>query len=77
MSERADFVDICTDHGIKFIGPSAEAMRKMGDKATARKTMTANGVPVTPGTDLVDDMDAAKELAAKAKYPVIVKATAG
>ena len=77
MSERADFVDICTDHGIKFIGPSAEAMRKMGDKATARKTMTANGVPVTPGTDLVDDMEAAKEFAAKAKYPVIVKATAG
>lgn len=77
MSERADFVDICTDHGIKFIGPSAEAMRKMGDKATARKTMTANGVPVTPGTDLVEDMEAAKEFAAKAKYPVIVKATAG
>lgn len=77
MSERADFVDICTDHGIKFIGPSAEAMRKMGDKATARKTMTANGVPVTPGTDLVDDMEAAKEFAQKAKYPVIVKATAG
>ena len=77
MSERADFVEICTDHGIKFIGPSAEAMRKMGDKATARKTMTANGVPVTPGTDLVDDLEAAKEFAAKAKYPVIVKATAG
>ena len=77
MSERADFVDICTDHGIKFIGPSADAMRKMGDKATARKTMTANGVPVTPGTDLVDDMEAAKAFAAKAKYPVIVKATAG
>lgn len=77
MSERSDFVDICTDHGIKFIGPSAEAMRKMGDKATARKTMTANGVRVTPGTDLVEDMDAAKEFAAKAKYPVIVKATAG
>ena len=76
MSERADFVDICTDHGIKFIGPTAEAMRKMGDKATARKTMTANGVPVTPGTDLVDDMEAAKAFAAKAKYPVIVKATA-
>lgn len=77
MSERSDFVDICTDHGIKFIGPSAEAMRKMGDKATARKTMTANGVRVTPGTDLVDDMEAAKEFAAKAKYPIIVKATAG
>lgn len=77
MSERADFVDICTDHGIKFIGPSAEAMRKMGDKATARKTMTANGVRVTPGTDLVDDMDAAKAFAEKAKYPIIVKATAG
>ena len=77
MSERADFVEICTDHGIKFIGPSAEAMRKMGDKEKKRKTMTANGVPVTPGTDIVDDMEAAKAFAQKAKYPVIVKATAG
>lgn len=50
MSERADFVDICTEHGIKFIGPSADSMRKMGDKATARKTMIENDVPVTPGT---------------------------
>ena len=44
MSERADFVDICDQHGIKFIGPSAESMRKMGDKATARKTMIENNV---------------------------------
>ena len=57
LSERADFVDICNDHNIKFIGPSASAMRQMGDKATARKTMVANDVPVTPGTDLVENID--------------------
>ena len=50
MSERADFAEICEKQGIKFIGPSSEAMRKMGDKATARKTMIENDVPVTPGT---------------------------
>lgn len=49
LSERADFVDICEEHHIKFIGPSADAMRKMGDKATARETMEKNNVPITPG----------------------------
>lgn len=77
MAERADFVDICTDHGLKFIGPSSEAMRKMGDKATARKTMQAHNVPTTPGTDLVENEDDAIAFAKKAGYPVIVKATAG
>ena len=46
MSERADFVDICEQHGIKFIGPSADSMRKMGDKATARKTMIENNTNI-------------------------------
>jgi acetyl-CoA carboxylase biotin carboxylase subunit len=77
MAERADFVDICTQHGIKFIGPSADAMRKMGDKATARKTMVANNVPVTPGTDLVKTVEDVREFAKKVGYPIIIKATAG
>ena len=77
MSERADFVDICDQHGIKFIGPSAESMRKMGDKATARKTMIENNVPVTPGTGLLETVAQARDFAHKAGYPIILKATAG
>ena len=77
MSERADFVDICNQHNIKFIGPSAESMRKMGDKATARKTMIENSVPVTPGTGLLETVEQAREFAKKAGYPIILKATAG
>ena len=77
MSERADFVDICEQHNIKFIGPSAESMRKMGDKATARKTMIENNVPVTPGTGLLETVEQAREFAHKAGYPIILKATAG
>lgn len=77
MSERADFVDICTKHGIKFIGPSAESMRKMGDKATARKTMVENNVPVTPGTGIIHSVEELREFAKKAGYPIILKATAG
>lgn len=77
LSERADFADICSRHGIKFIGPSADAMRKMGDKATARKTMIANNVPVTPGTDLVKSVDDVRAFAQRVGYPIIIKATAG
>lgn len=77
MSERADFAEICEKHGIKFIGPTAEAMRKMGDKATARKTMIENNVPVTPGTGILRTPEEVKEFAKKAGYPIILKATAG
>ena len=77
MSERADFVDICEQHGIKFIGPSAESMRKMGDKATARRTMIENNVPVTPGTGILNTVEEARSFAHKAGYPIILKATAG
>ena len=77
MAERADFVEVCDDHGVAFIGPSAKQMKDMGDKAQARKTMVENGVPVTPGTDLINDEKSALEFANKVKYPVIVKATAG
>lgn len=77
LSERADFVDICDEHHIKFIGPSAKAMRAMGDKASARETMIKSGVPVTPGTGLVNDVEEIKQFAKEVGYPVIIKATAG
>ena len=77
MAERADFVDICSEHNIKFIGPSSEAMRAMGDKASARATMIASGVPVTPGTGLVETVEQVREFANKVGFPVIIKATAG
>ncbi len=77
MSERADFAEICAKHNIKFIGPSPESMRIMGDKATARKTMMSNNVPITPGTGIITDIEEAKKQAEKFGYPVIVKATAG
>jgi len=77
LSERADFVDICEEHHIKFIGPSSTAMLKMGDKANARATMEANGVPITPGLGIVDDVEKIKDFASKVGYPIIIKATAG
>ncbi|MBR5305243.1 MAG: acetyl-CoA carboxylase biotin carboxylase subunit [Candidatus Gastranaerophilales bacterium] len=77
LSERADFVDICEEHHIKFIGPSSTAMRKMGDKATARATMEASGVPITPGLGIVDNTDEIREFVKKVGYPIIIKATAG
>lgn len=77
MSERADFAEICKEHNIKFIGPSPESMQLMGDKATARKTMAAKNVPITPGTGIITDVEEAKKAANQFGYPVIVKATAG
>ena len=77
MSESAAFSEICEQHGIKFIGPTGEAIRKMGDKAQARATMQSKDIPITPGTGLVDDINKAKRFCKKAGYPVIVKATAG
>ncbi len=79
LSENAHFVDVCNEHNIKFIGPTADAIRKMGDKATARETVMAAGVPVVPGSDgLVETIEAAiKIVETKIGYPVIIKATAG
>jgi len=77
LAERADFADICKAHNICFIGPSGDVIRKMGDKSQARETMTANGIPVTPGTDIIKDIEEAKEFCTSAGYPVIVKASAG
>ena len=77
LSERAEFAEICDMYGIKFIGPSAASMRKMGDKATARKTMIEHNVPVTPGMGIVKSIKELKEFAEKVGYPIILKATAG
>lgn len=78
LSENARFSEICDEHGVKFIGPDAEMIRKMGDKMTAKETVVAAGVPVIPGSDgLLESVDQAKEIAAKIGYPVILKATAG
>ncbi len=79
LSENAHFVDVCNEHNIKFIGPSSDAIRKMGDKATARETVMAAGVPVVPGSDgLVETIEAAIHIVeTKIGYPVIIKATAG
>ncbi|MEJ6389050.1 acetyl-CoA carboxylase biotin carboxylase subunit [Gymnodinialimonas ulvae] len=78
LSENAAFVQAVEDHGIKFIGPSAEHIRMMGDKITAKDTMIKLGVPCVPGSDGgVPDLDAALKVGDAAGYPVIVKATAG
>ncbi|TDX28300.1 acetyl-CoA carboxylase biotin carboxylase subunit [Rhodovulum visakhapatnamense] len=78
LSENARFVQIVEDHGLTFIGPSAEHIRMMGDKITAKETMKALGVPCVPGSDGgVPDLETAKTVAAEIGYPVIIKATAG
>ena len=78
LSENPRFAEICESCNIKFIGPSAEVIRAMGDKNTARATATKHGVPVTPGTDGV--MSSEEEALAEARrigFPVMIKATAG
>jgi len=78
LAENADFAEICTEYGIKFIGPTAEQMRLMGDKVTAKETMIKAKVPCIPGSDgLVESVEEGLEIAEKIKYPVIIKATAG
>jgi acetyl-CoA carboxylase biotin carboxylase subunit len=78
LSENATFVQIVEDHGLTFIGPTAEHIRLMGDKITAKETMKALGVPCVPGSDgAVPTLDEARRIGAAIGYPVIVKATAG
>ncbi|MGR3540837.1 MAG: acetyl-CoA carboxylase biotin carboxylase subunit [Hasllibacter sp.] len=78
LSENAQFVQVIEEHGLTFIGPTAEHIRVMGDKITAKDTMKKLGVPCVPGSDGgVPDLDAAKAIGEEFGYPVIVKATAG
>ncbi|TLV00259.1 acetyl-CoA carboxylase biotin carboxylase subunit [Dyadobacter luticola] len=78
LSENAEFSQICADYGIKFIGATATQINGMGDKATAKATMIAAGVPVVPGSEgLLESIEQGKRLAEGIGYPVIVKATAG
>ncbi|MDA7965483.1 acetyl-CoA carboxylase biotin carboxylase subunit [Ruegeria sp.] len=78
LSENAEFVQIVEDHGITFIGPTAEHIRVMGDKITAKDTMKALGVPCVPGSDGgVPTLAEAKRIGEEFGYPVIIKATAG
>jgi acetyl-CoA carboxylase biotin carboxylase subunit len=78
LSENAKFSKICKEHGIKFIGASSEMIEKMGDKATAKATMKAAGVPTIPGSEgILESFDQAKKIAKKTGYPVMLKATAG
>ncbi|MGE7903506.1 acetyl-CoA carboxylase biotin carboxylase subunit [Peribacillus sp. NPDC094092] len=78
LAESAEFANICVENDIIFIGPSAEAISKMGAKAVARETMEDAGVPIVPGTDgIIEDIDEAVVTARSIGYPVIVKATAG
>ena len=78
LSENARFARICETHNITFIGPRPEAIDRMGDKATARKTAIENNVPLTNGTGIVRNIeDAKKEIEERIGYPVMIKATAG
>ena len=78
LSENAAFVQVLEDHGITFIGPTAEHIRVMGDKITAKDTMRKLGVPCVPGSDGgVPDVASAKKIAKDIGYPIIIKATAG
>ncbi len=78
LAENADFSEICAEYGVKFIGPTADQIRKMGDKVTAKETMIKAGVPVVPGSGgLVKDLKDAHKIASDIGYPVILKATAG
>ena len=78
LSENAKFAEVCRDYNIKFIGPTPESIRAMGDKITAKETMKKAGVPTVPGSEgLLGSESEALSLATEIGYPVIVKATAG
>ena len=78
LSQTADFADLCARCGLKFIGPSGDVIRQMGNKAAARALMQSAGVPVVPGSDgAVPDAETAARVAEKIGYPVLLKASAG
>ena len=78
LAENADFAEVCTEYGVKFIGPTPDMINRMGDKVTAKETMLKAGVPCIPGSDgLVKNVAEGKKISAQIGYPVIIKATAG
>lgn len=78
LAENADFAEVCSSFGIEFIGPTSEAIQKMGEKSVAKETMKNANVPVVPGSDgLVETEEEALHLANEIGFPVIIKATAG
>lgn len=77
LSENAEFASLCEKNGIAFIGPPAELMRTMSDKAENKKRMAAAGLPVIPGTETLKDVEEALESADRFGYPVMLKASAG
>jgi acetyl-CoA carboxylase, biotin carboxylase subunit len=77
LSENPAFANACADNDVVFIGPSAETMTRMGDKAAAKQEMVAAGVPVVPGTEGATNLAEAREAAEEAGYPVLLKAVAG
>ncbi|HMA31587.1 MAG TPA: acetyl-CoA carboxylase biotin carboxylase subunit [Casimicrobiaceae bacterium] len=78
LSENAEFAESCEAAGITFVGPPADAIRKMGDKAMARRMAEEAGVPVTPGSPgIVADAEAARAIATRLGFPVLIKAVAG
>ena len=78
LAENADFARACIDNDLVFVGPSPECIESMGDKATARETMTRCGVPTVPGSDgTVDTVEEARAFAEAVGYPVLIKASAG
>jgi acetyl-CoA carboxylase biotin carboxylase subunit len=78
LAENADFAEVCVEYGIKFIGPTPEMMRMMGDKVTAKETMIKAGVPVVPGSEgLLRDVKHGLQVSNEIGYPVLLKATAG
>lgn len=78
LSENAEFAEVCEQCGITFIGPTADNMRRMGDKISARQTVTEAGVPILPGTNKnIETVEEAQEIADGIGYPVIIKASAG
>jgi acetyl-CoA carboxylase biotin carboxylase subunit len=77
LAENTSFVEICKSHSLKFIGPTIDSMNLMGDKSKARETMQKLGVPVVPGTKIIETTREAQDFARKIGYPLIIKATSG
>ncbi len=77
LSENYQFARLCEEYGIVFIGPPAEVIRTMGDKAAARRTMQAAGIPVIPGSGVLNDINEARRIAERVGYPLLIKASAG